>query len=511
MSDEPSRRPRVARALQVPLLLVVGLLLAQGAWLLAVPAFRGIDEFDHVYRAASVARGEWLPGSEQARDGRGGLVTVPRDLVAAAGPECSARPYTGRDNCHPVSDVGDGQVRVASAASRYQPVYYWVVGTAARWADGTAAVYAMRVASALLCALFLGLSAWTVGRWARTRWPMVALVGSLTPVVAYSATVVAPNALEVLAGTSVWVALAGLGSPGLTARTERTLLLAAVPGALVLATVRSLGTGFLGLTVLVVLALLGRRRATDLVRRHRGTVVAGGSAVLVAVAAGIGWLLLAAPNRLEVSQARHPGAVGASLVQLPVWVLQTVAAAPGRTDPAPGLVYLLCGGLLTALSVLALRAADPRLRSSILLVAVASLALPFVMTLRTYAEVGVIWQGRYGLPFSVGVLVLGALSLDRRTAAPSLGPAATVTAVGVFAVGQVVAVLHVLREQSLVSPSVGAGLWTVPSPWLVGALAVLGWALLGVALLLSPGVSRAASCSPRPALRPAARGTAPRP
>ena len=41
-----------------PLLLVVGALLTQAAWLLSVPAFRGVDEFDHVYRAAAVARGE---------------------------------------------------------------------------------------------------------------------------------------------------------------------------------------------------------------------------------------------------------------------------------------------------------------------------------------------------------------------------------------------------------------------------------------------------------------------
>jgi hypothetical protein len=113
------------------LLLVLGALLTQAAWLLSVPAFRGVDEFDHVYRAAAVARGEWVATGAVPRDGRGGLVTVPRDIVAAAGPECSARPYTRPDNCRPADRPAGGTlglptgdtVLVASAASRYHPAY----------------------------------------------------------------------------------------------------------------------------------------------------------------------------------------------------------------------------------------------------------------------------------------------------------------------------------------------------------------------------------------------------
>jgi hypothetical protein len=422
------------------------------------------------------------------RDGRGGLVTVPRDIVAAAGPECSARPYTRPDNCRPADRPAGGTlglptgdtVLVASAASRYHPAYYWVVGTAAGWTHGSAAVYVMRVTSALLCAAFTGLAGWSLTRWARTGWPAAALVGSLTPVVAYSAVVVAPNALEIAAATSVWVALAGLARGGLPVGTERALLWAAVPGAVVLATVRSLGTGFLGLVVLVLLLVLGWSRAKELAGRHRGTLRAAAAVVGAAVVAGLGWLLSAAPNRLE-EHGDYPGAVAGSLVQLPVWVLQTVAAAPGRADPAPGPVYVLCGGVLAVLAVLGLRRAEPRLRRVVLGVAFLSLGLPLLLTLRTYAEVGVIWQGRYGLPFSVGVLVLCGLALDRTTASPRR--AVLGAAVALFAVGQLLAVLHVLGEQRRVSPSVALGLWSPPSPWLVASLVLLGWAVVAVALL----------------------------
>ncbi|MGA8211630.1 MAG: DUF2142 domain-containing protein, partial [Nocardioidaceae bacterium] len=325
------------------LLLLGGLLLLQASWLLSVPAFRGIDEFDHVYRAASVARGQWLPSGELPAHGRGELVTVPRDLVAAAGPECTALGYSGPDNCRPVSDVGGGLVTVASAASRYHPAYYWVVGTAARGLGGVPAVLAMRAVSAVLCALFVVLAAWSTSRWARNRWPTVALATCLTPVVVYSSIVVAPNALEIAAAVSVWTALAGLRERGVPPTAERLLLWSAVPGAVVLATVRTLGIGFLGLIVLTTVLLLGARPTMRLLQRQARTVVVAGTVVGAAVASGAWWLLAVRPNRLE-QHLDQSGALVGTLVSLPIWLLQSLAAAPGRTEPAPAVVYLLCGG-----------------------------------------------------------------------------------------------------------------------------------------------------------------------
>jgi hypothetical protein len=488
------------------LLLLVGILLAQAAWLLSVPAFRGLDEFDHVYRAASVARGEWLPSGEQATHGRGQLVTVPRDLVSAAGPECRALPYTGHDNCAPAADAGHGQVRVASAAADYQPVYYWLVGTAGRGLHGAAAVDVMRAVSALLCAAFVLLAGWSLSRWARTVWPSVALVACLTPVLVYSSIVVAPNALEIVAAVSLWVALGGLCARGVTPRAERTLLWAAVPGAVVLANVRSLGIPFLGVVVLTVLLLLGRAGVAGLARRHVRTVAVTSAVVGGAVATAAWWLVTATPNGLE-QHLGNRGAVVGTLVQVPVWVLQSVAAAPSRTSPAPGPTYLLCGGLLVVLLVLALRRAEPRLRWAVQAVAVLSLLAPVAVTLRTYRDVGVIWQGRYGMPVSLGVLLLAGLALDRVGTLRHPGRRMLVAAGALFAVGQAVAVVHVLRMEAAASPSVAAGLWHPPSELLVVALTVLGWLLVTASLPARAGAVEATSDrppDPQPAASPGA-------
>ena len=45
-------------------------LLLQSAWVLALPPFRGTDEFDHAYRAAEVAGGEWKKPRADARTAR---------------------------------------------------------------------------------------------------------------------------------------------------------------------------------------------------------------------------------------------------------------------------------------------------------------------------------------------------------------------------------------------------------------------------------------------------------
>ena len=92
-------------------------LLVQAAWILALPAFRGIDEFDHVYKAAAVAHGQLLDEAPP-ETGRGGLIPVPEDVVAAASAMCDSYDYTGRGNCHPVEHVGAGTGRRSPAARR---------------------------------------------------------------------------------------------------------------------------------------------------------------------------------------------------------------------------------------------------------------------------------------------------------------------------------------------------------------------------------------------------------
>ena len=55
----PSGATARRRAFRVAALLFLGTLLLQSAWILTLPPFRGTDEFDHAFRAAQVAGGDW--------------------------------------------------------------------------------------------------------------------------------------------------------------------------------------------------------------------------------------------------------------------------------------------------------------------------------------------------------------------------------------------------------------------------------------------------------------------
>ena len=93
---------------------------------------------------------------------------------------------------------------VASAAALYPPAFYWIVGTAARPFEGAGSLYAMRVATAALCLIFIALGAWALSL-LPTRWPLVGLVIAVTPVMAYSTAIVAPNGVEMAAGIALVV------------------------------------------------------------------------------------------------------------------------------------------------------------------------------------------------------------------------------------------------------------------------------------------------------------------
>ena len=191
--------------------LIGGLLLAQLAWVAAVPPYRGLDEWDHVYRASAVARGQWVATPEAATRGTGALVRVPEHIVAAARPECERLPYTGDPEC-----VGRpsqaGQVDVASGAGRYNPAFYALVGYPSLPFEGVAALYAMRAVGALACLGMMLLALACVRRWAsRSSVPFLAFAVAITPSVLYASSIVAPNGLEIAAGLAWASALIGLG------------------------------------------------------------------------------------------------------------------------------------------------------------------------------------------------------------------------------------------------------------------------------------------------------------
>jgi hypothetical protein len=460
---------------KLPLLLFAGSLLLQSAWILSLPPFRGSDEVDHAYRAAAVARGEWNPQKVAAEHGRGDLVTVPGGLVTAARPACQELPYMGRDNCHPVTTRDNGMVQVASASASYNPAFYWVVGTAARPFDGTNALYAMRICGALLCAALIALAGWSVGLWSRSLWPMASLFVALTPVTMYSTTVVAPNGIELAAAAALWCSLLGLCTPTLHPRIERALLWATLPSATVLATVRTLGPLWLALIVVTCVGLVGVEQVKGLVRRHKGLLSALITTITAFTLISVLWIVTVKPNQSE-NEARVDDPIINALRQVLLWFLQSIAAFPFRDQQAPTIVYAAWTLPLIGLVAAGIRLGQSRLRGALFWSMGMSLAVPVAVTIAySNTDSGDVWQGRYGLPFTMGVMLIAGLALERRTPKHLLiTPLVGISAFALM-VAHVVGVTNVLRDEHRSFPLAGGTGWLEPSPLLVVLLVIAGW------------------------------------
>ena len=350
----------------------------------------------------------------------------------------------------------------------------------ARPFHGAAALYAMRLAAAAMCLAMFLLALAVTRVWARTRWPYVALVAACTPVVMFSTAVAAPNGLEIMAGVTTASALVALalrpndipswvvaGRHGGRRRTPHVAVARA---------------GWLLLLVLVVLLATPDRRALlRAVARRKDTRIA--TAVLAVVSAASTGVDPARPPLAGSSGS--PARLGPSdgltvgLQSMPGWVLQNIAVFPYRNQLAPLVVYaaalLLVGGLLVA----AARVAELRQRLTLELVLLSILAIPLMLTTLTFAsQQEVVWQGRYGLPFVLVLLVLAGAALDRWSVRPAPSRRLLAAAVALNVLVQVPGPLKVLIDERATSPGVANGDWLMPSPVLAGVVAGLGAVLM---------------------------------
>lgn len=458
--------------------MVLGLCGLFAVWVLVMPPFAGSDEFDHAYRAAAAARGQWAIDPVNATRGTGAWLEVPSDIVDAARSECQNLSYTRDGDCVGTPD-GHGTTRVASGAGRYHPLFYAVIGTVAKPFDGATALYAMRFATALLAAAFVWVAARASSCWARSRWPYLGIAVACTPVAIYSSAIAAPNGVEMMSALALWTSLIGL----LVAPPEHVRRLAAYAGVSggVLATLRPLGP--LWCLLILGAVLVGVRtdpgRLKELLRRP--AVLGGALLVLVSALQATAWVLLMDALKVGLDTSGHHTSLGFRLSisarQLPAWILQAIAAFPLRdqaTHTAVYACYLILFGIVVTLG---LRFGSVRSRAAIVLIIAFVLVFPYATTVQSFDKYSAAWQGRYGLPVAMGIVVLAAYALDR-VGYDLRGPMRLLLLL-LFVIAQTVSPAHTLLRELDASPQVDSSSWAQPSLLLAvlvaGVSAVLMW------------------------------------
>jgi hypothetical protein len=208
--------------------------------------------------------------------------------------------------------------------------------------------------------------------------------------------------------------------------------------------------------------------------------------VVASVCGGAAWVISA--NGISSAPAAGGVEQGVALewkhlTQPIVWLLQLVAAFPYRDDVAPLAVYPLVLLVVVTTLVTSIRHAGRNQRLAIVAALLVAVLVPVALTLATAKSQGLIWQGRYGMPYIIGVLLMCGVVLDRVGWAPVEGRRLALLAGSMLTVAHVVSIHHVMASELSRPVSAGDRSWAHPPVLVVDAMVLLGCTLLMLVVL----------------------------
>jgi Predicted membrane protein (DUF2142) len=400
---------------------VVVLVLAFGnmaVWSLATPFFASPDEPAQVARAVALVHGQ-LIGQTVKNDGNAIThVTIPK--VYAAGSKygsCFTFKDTVPASCAAPLTQSKKEVRAVTYVGRYPPLYYAIVGLPSLVTSSGNGLYAMRLTSALLNAVFLALAAMSIAAWSRSRFLLVGLLVAVTPMTYFLGGVVNPSGLEITAATCLWCA-------GLVLALERSdkpppgLVAVFTVAAIALLLTRALSPLWVVGIVLLLALLAGWRGLRSLARARcvRWALVP----LVPAGAFAIGWIVVAhALDLLPVGvKAKGSGTplAAAILGDTGTWIQQMIGIFGWLDTLSPLLTYLFWYAAIGLFLLLALSCARRRHAGALVLLILIVIFAPVAISYGQAHRLGIIWQARYIMPMAVGVPLMAVALVERSQA-----------------------------------------------------------------------------------------------
>ena len=301
----------------------------------------------------------------------------------------------------------------------------------------------------------------------------------------YSTTLAAPNGLEMVSGLTLWAALLGLfcSTSRPTPGERRVLLAAAAVSGATLVTVHTLGPLWLGLIGIVVLVLAHPVQVWSRVRAHPVGHLAAAATVVLATFGSLAWVLSANANDPSSEHFTLEGSPFPAIFrELILWPLQAIGTYPSRNDGAPIIVYAMAVTVFVWVTVIAARQLRGRVLWAVLLLGAFSVAVPLALTVATYSQIGMAWQGRYGLPFSAGYFLVLGLALDQAPRAARV-PSLPLGAAAAMLAAELAFSLHDVVRRALTF-----GLWRDNPHWYHPGTALLVLAVIAGAASWFAGV-----------------------
>jgi hypothetical protein len=375
-------------------------------------------------------------------------VTIPE--VYAAGRSyggCFTFKDTVSASCARHLTQSKAEVRTITYVGRYPPLYYAIVGLPSLFTSSSNGLYAMRLTSGLLNAVFLALGAFSIAAWSRSRFLLVGLLVAATPMTFFLGSVVNPSGLEITSAMCLWCA-------GLVLALERSerpppgLVAVATVAAIALLLSRALSPLWV-VCILLLLGLLSGWRGVRAVARAR-CVRWALVALVPAGAFAVGWLVVAhALDLLPVGvKAKGSGTpLAASILgDTATWVQQMIGIFGWLDTLSPLLTYLFWYAAIGLFVLLALSCARRRHAGALVLLLVVVVLAPVIISYGQAHRLGVIWQARYIMPMAVGVPLMAVALVERSGALRGLRSRVASLVCALLAVAAFAAFAEALRR-----------------------------------------------------------------
>jgi hypothetical protein len=394
------------------LLLFLCSFLLTGSWALASPPFAAPDEPAHVYRAAAVIRGHLLPSAdEELPDGRA-VVQAPAGLVDSAGRiECFIFKPEVPASCAGDAGPDERLTDATTAAARYHPIYYAAVGWPTLFLSDNAAVFAMRLVSALLVSLLLAAGLQSAFEHQRSGLLLTGSFVTLTPMVVFLGGVVNPSSVEIAAAFTVWASGLTLIKSDDPAR-QSVLLRRLSLAAMVMVTARTISPLWLFLTLLCLLVLAGRKKIIALMALRSTPLWA--SLVALATIASVAWTVFAGPNPVPPESSEKtslPTAVGLMLQVMPQRLDQYIGRFGWLDTHSPAYSLVAMTVVLGFLVLLGLVLGSRLYALVIVALTLTVFAIPVLIEAWQFNSTGYFWQMRYQQPLAFGVPMVAAAAI----------------------------------------------------------------------------------------------------
>ena len=392
-------------------ILLVSFFTLGAGWSLTTAPGGSPDEVQHAFRAIAVWDGQLL--LEPLPTG-GASVRIPQvwnqiqvEITCFTGNQAATAA------CAADWPTDDGVTALlGNSAGRYNPVYYLLIGLPFQMFGPETGLYVARLLSCLLTAVLLTLAASALLVRGGSVLARIGLVAALTPMALFLGGTVNPSGMEIAGAIAGWVGLLLLArNPDHPA----VRYFAVVTAVGLCAMVVSRPASYLWLAVLGVVFLIaaGRRSLGRLVRRP--AVLIAAAAVAVVAVCCLLWNYLAMTSDTSTGAPLFGGRAEGFLQSYrssAAWWEQQIGVLGWLDTPLPTAALW---GTLLIVGVIVVPAAvgsRPAMRIALLAALVAAVGVPIIAQTFLFPTMGLVWQGRYGMPLTVGVVLVAGIALD---------------------------------------------------------------------------------------------------